>query len=289
MPPRRIFVAAPPNPPRDAGGNRQGGGGSGLAVVGPEGDGPDDPVARMFRQARQNAADGAAPAEGGGRTVVTVYANGFTVGDGPFRPSEGDPANEAFLRDVGRGLVPRELEESAQGGAVNLELVDKRGDTYEPPAYVAFAGGGQTLSSGAPAAGAVLSGSCPPPVVDAAQPTTTIAIRLASGKRVKATLNLSHTVRAPRGTPTARTGLGCRGGAAAAARIVRGRIAAHLEGPLRATHRDGTATSSVPERRSNSSTRSSAASTRAPRRTCSSRASRPSRSRTPSRPSRPRD
>mmetsp|Transcript_8810 Transcript_8810/g.26684 ORF Transcript_8810/g.26684 Transcript_8810/m.26684 type:complete len:252 (-) Transcript_8810:63-818(-) len=176
------------------GGNRQGGGGSGLAVVGPEGDGPDDPVARMFRQARQNAADGAAPAEGGGRTVVTVYANGFTVGDGPFRPSEGDPANEAFLRDVGRGLVPRELEESAQGGAVNLELVDKRGDTYEPPAYVAFAGGGQTLSSGAPAAGAVLSGSCPPPVVDAAQPTTTIAIRLASGKRVKATLNLSHTV-----------------------------------------------------------------------------------------------
>ena len=51
---------------------------------------------------------------------VTVYSNGFVVGDGPFRPSDGSEENEAFLRDVGRGIVPRELEDRAGAGAVNL-------------------------------------------------------------------------------------------------------------------------------------------------------------------------
>ena len=46
-------------------------------------------------------------AEGAAKTTVTVYSNGFVVGDGPFRASDGSPENEAFLRDVGRGLVPR--------------------------------------------------------------------------------------------------------------------------------------------------------------------------------------
>ena len=30
---------------------------------------------------------------------------------------------------------------------MNLELVDKRGESYEAPAYTAFSGGGQTLAS----------------------------------------------------------------------------------------------------------------------------------------------
>jgi hypothetical protein len=32
------------------------------------------------------------------------------------------------------------------------------------------------------------------PVVDDSKPTTTIAVRLCSGKRMKATLNLEHTI-----------------------------------------------------------------------------------------------
>ena len=130
--------------------------------------------------------------------MVTVYANGFTVGDGPFRASEGDPGNEAFLRDISRGLIPRELEaQASEGGAFNLELVDKRGEEYEAPAYVAFSGGGQTLRSDAPAAGAVLGSgdAVDKPVVDDAAPKTTLQIRLANGKRIRATLNLTHTVR----------------------------------------------------------------------------------------------
>ena len=46
--------------------------------------------------------------------------------------------------------------------------------------------------------GALVSGDAgadEKPVVDDAQPTTTIMIRLHNGKRMKATLNLSHTVR----------------------------------------------------------------------------------------------
>ena len=175
------------------GNHNRGGGGSGLAVVG-----PGDDVAKMFAAARRNAASGAAPAEGAAKTVVTVYANGFTVGDGPFRPSDGDAANAAFLRDVSRGLIPRELEEQASGdGAFNLELVDKRGDQYEPPAYVAFSGGGQTLAAAGEPAGAEFGGGGAPvekPVVDDAAPKTTLQIRLANGKRIRATLNLSHTV-----------------------------------------------------------------------------------------------
>ena len=185
------------------GNHNRGGGGSGLAVVGPgddDGDGGGDDVAKMFAAARRNAASGAAPAEGAAKTVVTVYANGFTVGDGPFRPSDGDAANAAFLRDVSRGLIPRELEEQASGdGAFNLELVDKRGDQYEPPAYVAFSGGGQTLAASGESAGAEFgegSGATliEKPVVDDAAPKTTLQIRLANGKRIRATLNLSHTV-----------------------------------------------------------------------------------------------
>ena len=34
--------------------------------------------------------------------------------------------------------MPRELEDRAGAGAVNLELVDKRGESYEAPAYTAF-------------------------------------------------------------------------------------------------------------------------------------------------------
>mmetsp|Transcript_7383 Transcript_7383/g.21830 ORF Transcript_7383/g.21830 Transcript_7383/m.21830 type:complete len:256 (+) Transcript_7383:205-972(+) len=180
------------------GNSNRGGGGSGMAVLGP-GDEDADPVAKMFAQARAAAARGDGPAEGAAKTTVTVYSNGFVVGDGPFRASDGSPENEAFLRDVGRGLVPRELEERAaqSGAAMNLELVDKRGEAYEPPAYTAFSGGGQTLASEAPAAGAVLGGGgpCDKPVVDDAAPKTTLQIRLANGKRIRATLNLSHTVR----------------------------------------------------------------------------------------------
>ena len=187
------------------GGNRRGGGGSGLSVIGPENSDDEEElkdVGRMFSRAQQHKDE--APPASAPKRVVTMYKNGFTVDDGPFR-SLTDPANLPFLRDVAQGLVPRELEESAaESGAFHLELVDRRGDEWEPPSFVAFGGSGQTL-------GATLATASPDPVpvqqvvvvqeeeepivaVDPSQPQTTVHIRLASGQRLKESLNLSHTV-----------------------------------------------------------------------------------------------
>ncbi|KAH8063860.1 hypothetical protein JL722_3055 [Aureococcus anophagefferens] len=133
------------------GNHNRGGGGSGLAVVGPgddDGDGGGDDASKMF--ASQRNAGEVAPAEGAAKTVVTVYANGFTVGDGPFRPSDGDAA------DAARG-TPRGRPRARSSGG----------------------GGGAPIEK---------------PVVDDAAPKTTLQIRLANGKRIRATLNLSHTV-----------------------------------------------------------------------------------------------
>lgn len=175
------------------------GGGSGMAVLGPPGD--DDPdadaVTRMFRQAQRNAqgADGAdASVDGADKVTVVVYANGFVVGDGAFRPADDNAENEAFLRDVGRGIVPRELEDRAGAGAVNLELVDKRGETYEAPDYVAFSGGGQTLASAAATTGVFAAATCAVKTLDDAQPKTTMQVRLTNGTRARVTLNLDATV-----------------------------------------------------------------------------------------------
>ena len=77
---------------------------------------------------------------------MTVYRNGFTVDNGPFRALD-DPENAEFLQDMAQGVVPRELEAGAKG-PVNVSLVDKRGEDYEkPPApsYVAYSGAGQTV------------------------------------------------------------------------------------------------------------------------------------------------
>lgn len=187
-----------------SGGNRRGGGGSGLSVIGPgdeddeddETEGAKRHVGTMFSRAQAKAAEGVPPATGVPKRVITVYANGFTIDDGPFRSLD-DPANKPFLYDVSRGVVPRELEDSAQeSGAYHLELVDRRAEQYVPPAYVAFSGGGNTLGATADEA--------PPPVpvsetpaavvVDNSQPTTTVQVRLANGARLKLTLNLAHTV-----------------------------------------------------------------------------------------------
>lgn len=195
------------------GGNSGQGGGSGLSVLD-----PNDPRAgnagaamnaggamnSIFSQAQAQTAGTAdvpppAPESGPGR-VVTVYRNGFTVDNGPFRALD-DPENAEFLQDMAQGVVPRELEAGAKG-PVNVSLVDKRGEDYEKPpepSYVAYSGAGQTVGGSAKVDdGALVSGDAgadEKPVVDDAQPTTTIMIRLHNGKRMKATLNLSHTVR----------------------------------------------------------------------------------------------
>eukprot|EP00903_Cladosiphon_okamuranus_P009992 g9478.t1 len=186
-----------------AGGARGAGqGGSGLNVMGPPpdegGDGDVDPdVQEIFRRAESGgAAGGAAPTA----RTITMYNGGFTVDDGPFRRLD-DPANKDFIQDLTNGVVPKELEsETDPGKGADVKLVDKRNEEYVAPAYVAFGGDGQTMGSSAVAAGAVMDATAAPdaaevPEVDAAQPATTLQIRLHDGRRVRAQLNMHHTVR----------------------------------------------------------------------------------------------
>lgn len=132
---------------------------------------------------------------------LTFYANGFTVDDGPLRGFD-DPDNEAFLTDVNRGVVPREMEEPGVGD-VSITLIDKKGEEYIAPKkkVIPFSGGGQRLSAGGP--------SAPPPTptasvdperaaatvaVDESRPVASVQIRLSDGTRLIARLNEDSTV-----------------------------------------------------------------------------------------------
>ncbi|CAN8076851.1 unnamed protein product [Agarophyton chilense] len=133
--------------------------------------------------------------------VLTFYANGFQVDDGPLRSFE-DPANESFLADVNRGVVPREMEESGVGD-VSITLVDKKGETYveKKKKVVPFSGGGIRLNGGTQSAsapvpaGSVDTASAAATVtVDESRPLSVIQVRLSDGARLTARLNEDHTV-----------------------------------------------------------------------------------------------
>lgn len=182
------------------GGNAQGGGGSGLSVLGPPGEG-DDMASNLVAQAQAQARDGSmAGGEGLRRVKITLWANGFSVDDGELRTMD-DPRNRKFLAEMQQGRVPSELQDPG-GANVDVDLEDKRGEEYAPPpkpAYVAYSGEGQSLGGSQVQAGALAGAAAEPdeqgpPVVDESQPTATFAIRLHTGKRLRAKLNLTHTV-----------------------------------------------------------------------------------------------
>ena len=94
--------------------------------------------------------------------------------------------------------MPTELREEAEGGVVEVDVEDKRGEEYVPPAYVAYGGTGQSVgaSSAAPSSAVVEGGAgSSSATVDESQPTTKIQYRLTNGKKATATFNLNHTVR----------------------------------------------------------------------------------------------
>lgn len=146
----------------------------------------------------------AAPDVVGRRNVtrtLTFYANGFVVDDGPLRALD-DPANAAFLEEINRGFVPKEMEEPGVGN-VSINLVDNKGTEYVPPkpTLVPFAGGGNRLGS-EPSAAAVAASTAAPNAsaavaavsVDESAPVASIQVRLSDGSRIVARLNESHTV-----------------------------------------------------------------------------------------------
>eukprot|EP00698_Gefionella_okellyi_P005697 TRINITY_DN15162_c0_g1_i1.p1 TRINITY_DN15162_c0_g1~~TRINITY_DN15162_c0_g1_i1.p1 ORF type:complete len:259 (+),score=55.18 TRINITY_DN15162_c0_g1_i1:22-777(+) len=158
-----------------------------------------DPAAKaadnIVKKAQEGGADGPAPNTATMPKIV-LWKNGFTVNGQELR-SYLDPANASFLSALEKGFVPAEL--APQGSTeIDVDVEDKRTELYNPPpppSYVAFSGGGQTLrSDNAPAAAEVMQGASKP-VVDESQPTTSVQIRLADGRRMVVKLNHTHTVR----------------------------------------------------------------------------------------------
>lgn len=132
--------------------------------------------------------------------TLTFFANGFTVDEGPLRAFD-DPANAAFLEDIKRGFVPKEMEEPGVGN-VSINLVDRKGEEYVPPkpVLVPFSGGGNRLgaeaSTAAPTASSApnASAAAASVSVDESRPVASIQIRLSDGSRLVARLNEDHTV-----------------------------------------------------------------------------------------------
>lgn len=133
--------------------------------------------------------------------TLTFYANGFTIDDGPLRAYD-DPANAAFLGEINRGFVPKEMEEPGLGD-VSINLVDKKDTNYEPPKakLVPFSGGGNRLGSSAgPSSSAAASTASDESTaaatinVDESRPVATIQVRLSDGTRLSVRLNEDHTV-----------------------------------------------------------------------------------------------
>lgn len=200
----------------DAGGNEyftgglgNQGGGSGLAVMAPnQGGGPQELLAHRLNQLqRAQAARGdAVEASEQERVVsVTVYRNGFVVGDGPLRTMD-EPRNQAFMESVVQGFCPEELAGDGQGAVVKLENRlhedyngQGRAATAASARYVPFGGAGATVGEGAVHAGeAIVPGTHGVESTvnwkDAGPDMIRVQIRFANGKKEVANFNKTDTI-----------------------------------------------------------------------------------------------
>eukprot|EP00474_Spongospora_subterranea_P009384 CRZ09842.1 hypothetical protein [Spongospora subterranea] len=180
---------------------QQGGSQSGTAVFRPVRDLPDAIIDAGARQA-QNGMGPVAEAV----LRITVYRNGFLISDPAgttpdrFRDIQ-DPGNQEFMRSLVAGEVPTELEQQLQGRKskqdIGVQLIDKRGETYDPP-FEAFSGAGNALraNSTPDAVHGDFANAAPTEiVVDPTAPTSAVLVVTAAGSRLRIQVNPEfHTV-----------------------------------------------------------------------------------------------
>lgn len=80
----------------------------------------------------------------GGGHVVNLYADGFTVDDGPFRPI-GEPENARFIADIRKGVAPRELQDGSR--EVNVHLIDHQSKCYNAEQSAPSASSGHKVAT----------------------------------------------------------------------------------------------------------------------------------------------
>mmetsp|Transcript_72407 Transcript_72407/g.151108 ORF Transcript_72407/g.151108 Transcript_72407/m.151108 type:complete len:240 (+) Transcript_72407:100-819(+) len=162
---------------------------SGLAIQNPD---DDDAWKKMQRQAASSS--GPLPSN---HVTVTIYRNGFVVGDGPFRPLS-DPLNKKFMDEMAQGRSPAELQQAGGTEDTHVALVDKHTEDFqEPPApaYVKFSGEGNSLGgSSSAAAAAPVQADAGSISIDDSKPKTKIQIRFHDGSRKAQEFNEDHTV-----------------------------------------------------------------------------------------------
>ena len=113
---------------------------SGMAV-----ENPSD-IDGIVEKARQGGKEAGESSSGKPQLKITLYSNGFVVGDGPFRPYDA-PESQQFMKELNEGYVPQEVRGQYKGG-VDVGLEDKRKETYRPPTppkYTAYSGQGTSM------------------------------------------------------------------------------------------------------------------------------------------------
>jgi len=133
-------------------------------------------------------------------STITLYRNGFIVGQGAFRDLA-VPANQTILAALKKGEVPREIEADLAAGSderdVGVTLVNHSTEDYVPPkAKFDFkTSQGQSLGGGDTAPAASFAGAAAREIVlKPGEPTGVIMLVLHPRERVKITVNESTTV-----------------------------------------------------------------------------------------------
>ncbi|KAH9257880.1 hypothetical protein BASA81_003899 [Batrachochytrium salamandrivorans] len=153
-------------------------------------------------QRQQQRQQSAPPPSGSGErrvAAVTLYANGFTLNDGPLRTVD-DPQNKQFLENLQQGYCPPELVEN--GKPADVQITNRSTEPYRAPApeparFQAFVGAGASLGS----AGAGLEGLLVPGTTDGtdgtlvvSKPTVKVLVKH-DNKRHVLQFEHQHTVR----------------------------------------------------------------------------------------------
>jgi UBX domain-containing protein 1 len=182
-----------------------GGGSSSTAVLRPN-NGPGreggNVASDIIKQARELKDDANIDRSIG---LITLYSNGFIIGNGEFRDSTNNPTNQAFLADLKRGEVPNELELlcrkewGSSVDAVKVDLVDKSSETYVPPKpkFDFAQSKGQSIASNTAINDTkqlFSNAKSQKLTLDSSKPSTTVQIILSNRQKFKEIVNLDITI-----------------------------------------------------------------------------------------------
>jgi len=154
--------------------------------------------------ARQSAAAAGSDAKLDTGLTITMYRNGFLLGDNDFRPIN-KPENQGFLRALHNREMPPELERDiiARHGLTveeaSVAIVDKSSEDYTPPPqpFDFSSSKGQSLSDGNESLDAAANFANLTPKayeVNPSEPTITVQLVLLPRQRVRVQFNTSATV-----------------------------------------------------------------------------------------------